>query len=115
MTRFWIGVGILAALLASSLLLGCRMENLNEEISTQLSQAAEQVLAENWEEATALSEKAFQRWKDHRKFAASLADHEPLEEMDRLFAQLQVYRRQRMATEYAALCTRLSRQADLYG
>lgn len=115
MTRFWLGVGILAVLLFSSLVFGVQMKDLNEGLSQQLSQAAEQALAENWEEATTLSAQAFQSWNKHRKFAASLADHEPLEEMDRMFDQLQVYKNRRMATEYAALCALLSRQAEAMG
>ena len=115
MTRFWIGVGILAVLLLSSVLLGLQMKNLHKDISQQLSLAAEQALEGKWEEATARSEKAFQSWKRHRKFAASLSDHEPLEEMDRMFDQMQIYQRQHMTTEYAAVCTLLSRGAEAMG
>ena len=115
MTRFWWGFGILAALLLSGLLLGKGMEKLNGDISQQLSQAAEYALAEDWEEAIGLSREAYAAWQKHRRFAASLADHEPLEELDRMFRQLQIYENRRMTTEYAAICTLLSKQAEAMG
>ena len=115
MNRFWLGVGILAVLLISCLIPGSLLIRQNEALSVQLSDAAQQALEENWQEAIRLSEQASRQWKKHRRFAASLADHEPLEEMDRMFAQLQIYQRCRMKTEYAALCTLLSRQAEAMG
>ena len=115
MTRFWLGVGILVSLLFSGLVLGVQMTGLNEDLSQQLSQAAGKALEENWEEAAGLSKQAFRQWKKHRRFAASLTDHEPLEEMDRMFDQLQIYEARRMTTEYAALCKLLSRQTEAMG
>lgn len=115
MTRFWLGVGLLAALLLSGLLLGKGMEKLNGDISQQLSQAAEYALSEQWDAATELSSKAFSSWQKHRRFAASLTDHEPLEELDRMFRQLQIYEERRMTVEFAALCTLLSKQAEAMG
>lgn len=115
MTRFWLGLGVLAALLVSGFLLGKKMEMLNSEISCQLSQAAEYALAEEWAEAETFSQEAFQTWQQHRRFAASLTAHEPLEELDRMFDQLQIYEARRMTTEYAALCTLLSNLTEAMG
>lgn len=115
MNRFWLGVGILAVLLISSLIPGSLLIRQNKALSVQLSDAAQQALEENWQEAIILSEQASRQWKKHRHFAAALTDHEPLEEMDRMFAQLQIYQHCRMKTEYAALCTLLSRQAEAMG
>ena len=115
MKRFWLGLGILAAVLCLSLALGVLLSRQHEALSLQMSRAARQALNGNWTEAVRLSEEASRQWQRHRHFTAALTDHEPLEELDRMFAQLKVYERQTMTAEYAALCTLLSRQAEAMG
>ena len=50
MNRFWLGVGILAVLLISSLIPGGLLIRQNEALSVQLSNAAQQALEENWQD-----------------------------------------------------------------
>ena len=82
---------------------------------TALEQAAEAALSEDWETAEALAEQTGVRWVQHRKRAAAFADHEPMEEIDALFAQLEVYRSAQDAVSFAAVCKLLSCQLQALG
>lgn len=115
MKRLWLGVGILAAVLVLGLLLTFGMDAIHKEISDNMTQAAQAALAENWEAAQTQAAKAQKSWQSWRHFVAAFADHEPLEEMDRLFAELSVYRSQQLVPEYAAVCLCLARQAEAIG
>ncbi len=115
MKRLWLGIGILAAVLLSGLLLTLGMDTIHAQISDDMTQAAQAALAEDWQTAEAQDAKAQAFWDTWREFVAAFADHEPLEEMDRLFAELSVYRSQRLVPEYAAVCLCLARQAEAIG
>ena len=105
MKRIWIGFGLLGLLLSLGFLTAGRMEQVHSEISHRLERAAE---AEKWEEATALSQEAEKQWQRHSHFTASVADHENIDRIDSLFAQLEVYRRQRDPDAHAATCAYLA-------
>ncbi len=115
MKRLWLGIGILAAVLALGLGLTFGMDAIHSQISDGMTQAAQAALGEDWDTAQAQAGNAQQSWERWRHFVAAFADHEPLEEMDRLFAELSVYRAQGLVPEYAAVCLCLARQAEAIG
>ena len=111
MKRQWIGLGLLLAVLTVGIVLTVAFRRLHEPIAEKLDTASEAALAEDWGRADALASQAVGDWKNFRRFTAAVADHEPLEEMDSLFAQLEVWQRLREPEEFAAACVYLAELA----
>ena len=112
MKRLWIGIGFLAVILLIGTGITLAFEQLHKPLSDTLQQASEAAMAEDWEKASALTKSAKADWEKCREFTAAVADHEPLEEMDALFAQLEVRARQQETTDFAALSAQLARMAQ---
>lgn len=112
MKRFWIGICVLALLLASGFAVTGFMERCHDPISRELEQAAQAALAGDWTAALAAAAAAREHWERCRDFTAAFCDHSVLEEMDGLFAQTEVYAAGRDALSFAATCAYLSRLAD---
>ncbi len=108
MKRLWLGVSVLAVFLAISLLLSWYMPGLHRELSDTLSAAAQAAEKSDWEEATRLAIGAKQRWERSRHFVASFTGHQPLENLDSLFEELEIYRAAKLSVDYAATCVQLS-------
>ena len=115
MTRGWIGAGLLAALLVTGLLVTGIMGKAHSDISEELELAARFAMARDWEEAAEEAEDAYEEWQEKWHFSAAFADHEPMEEIDALFAQLLPYLRSRDAVSFAAACRELARQVEAIG
>lgn len=115
MKRLWIGLGVLSGILALGICLNLWMEKTHTDLARELDQAAELIREEKWEEAGAVAREAHRRWQERRRLLAAVVDHEPLEEMERLFSQLWVYRQRHWVTEFAATCVQLARQAEAIG
>ena len=115
MKRLWIGLSVLAALLAFAIFLNIGMDRLHTALSQELDRAGQLALEEQWEETEETTRKAYRQWLHYRHMLAAVVDHEPLEEMEHLFSQLWVYRDGQWAKEYAATCVRLARQAEAIG
>ena len=115
MKRFWLGVGILAVLLAAGIGLSAGIIAVHTGLSEDLDLACEAVQKGDWDTAVTLAESAKAGWLRHRRFVASLVDHEPLEQMDSLFSELEIYRHQQLPTDYAAVCTHLSHLSEAIG
>lgn len=115
MRRIWLGIGILTALLAAGLWAQWEMQALNLPIAQELERASAFALAENWEAAQALAENAVRQWEANRGKTASLADHSPMDEVDLLLAELDVYGVTRETPHFAACCTQLSRMVRAIG
>ena len=109
MNRFWIGVGLLLALLGAGLWAMGSMNSVHSSISEDLQRSAQAAQAENWDEADVLARDASARWEENRPFTSSMADHTELDEIDSIFAQAQVYREHRSSADYAACCARLAK------
>lgn len=111
MKRLWLGIVLLAALLAASLGVQAVMERTHDPIAKELDQAADAALAGDWAEADRLYQRSRDAWQRHRKVTASLADHSPMDELDMLFGELRVFAREREAVHFAATCRAASRMA----
>ena len=115
MKRMWIGVGLLAAVLISGIWVAGQMREIHQEMAKDLNRAAACVLDEDWDMATALAARAEKDWSKKRPLTASFADHEPLEDIDALFAQLAVYSRLRDKAAYSSICADLASQLEALG
>lgn len=107
--RFWYGLGILAVLLALGLGTSWSMKSMQRPVTDALEQAAQAVMEGNLEKGKALALQAQDAWQEHREKATAVADHGPLEEIDSLFAQIQIYGQAGKSADFAAYCTRLAK------
>ena len=111
MKRTWLGAGLLLIFL----LLGCIVTLSFHRIYTPTAQtleaASQKALAGQWENACADAKTALARWDQYRNFTAAVADHAPLEEMDALFSQLEIYMALNWQGEFALICAQLSQMA----
>ena len=108
MKRLWIGVAFLALLLAGGFGINAGMDNLQKEISQQLDAACQNALAGDLKQAAAQANGAREVWEQYRNLVAAVTDHEPMEEMDTLFAQLPIYYETDSPLNFAAVCSDLS-------
>jgi flagellar biosynthesis/type III secretory pathway M-ring protein FliF/YscJ len=110
--RFWLGTVVLAVILIFGILLTLLFSRIHHPMAQQLREAATAAQAENWEKATALAENARAEWEQYRYLISASADHEPLEQMEYLLDQLEVYAADRQKADFAALCIRLANLAE---
>ena len=108
MKRLWVGVGMLLVLMGIGVVTAASMRCVHEPVSKLLSQASQAALAEDWEQAEKLSDHAKEQWQQHWHATAALADHEPMEQIDSLFAELAVYLQTKEDVHFAACCQNLS-------
>ena len=112
MKRCWFGAGLLIVLLAASLGVTLGMDKIHEPIAADLKQAAECAELGDWHNAEEFSRRAEDAWNKWEHFRACFADHTPMEEIDALFAQVEVYAAAREEAEFAAGCAELSRRME---
>ena len=107
--RFWLGLGILGLLLAVGLWGMWGMGRIHDPVAATLDQAAKVAMEQDLEGAATLARQAKQDWQKKREIAAAGADHEPMDEIESLFAELEVYAHEKEQAEFAAGCLRLSK------
>lgn len=115
MKRSWLGFGLLLVMLVISLLVTWAMAEIHDPIARDLITAGEYALAGDWAEAEQLSRQAEDAWEKHMLFRSCFADHNPMEEIDACFAQLEIYARMREETAFAAECGEIARKAKAMG
>ena len=108
MGRFLIGVGLLLALLLSCLGVSLFAQNVHETVCDDLESAAQLALSGNGESSLALVQQARAHWQDRWHQTAAFSEHEPMDEIDSLFAQLESYGKSGDLIPMAALCARLT-------
>ena len=115
MGRFWLGVCLLAVFLGLGLWVGHAMESTHEAVAQTLDEATQQTLSGDLEKGKTLAQQAFADWERNWHGVASVADHEPMDEIDGLFAQLEVYGETGQSEDFAAYCARLSKLVTAVG
>jgi len=115
MKRGWIGFVLLLVLLIGGVCSTGLMVCWNMPLEKLMEQAAQRALSSDWDGATALSGRANQIWEEHWHAAAAFADHGPMEEIDSLFAQLEIYEQCRQTLHYAAVCADLAQALGAMG
>ena len=112
MKRGWFGAALLLILLGLGVGSSSLMEVLHRPLADALDMASEWALEENWEGAAETARQAEASWRKLWHFSAILSDHEPMEEIDALFGQLEIYRAEGDSLSFAAACASLSRQVE---
>lgn len=112
MKRCYFGVGLLTVLLLISLGASWMTERFHSPVSREIRAAADYALAEDWDQVIRCTQQARSRWEQYREQTASLADHEPMEEIDRLFGELEIWQQAQDARHCATVCARLSEAVD---
>ena len=107
MKRSWIGFVLLLVLLAGGIAATWGMAKCHEPIARDLENAAKTALQGDMAQGEALMFQAREAWGRSRHLGACFADHTPMEEIDALFAQVEVY--------FAAGCAALSRKVEAMG
>ncbi len=108
MRRLWLGAGILVVLLVLSGWVSFCMDRVHAPIAQALAQAAEAGDQEDWDKAKALAEAAKARWEDYWYFTATVADHNPMDELDSHFAELMVFLETREQPHFSSVCRQLA-------
>lgn len=108
MKHFWSGIGLLAVLLAACLWASHTMENVHTPIADSLALAAEKTLSGDAVQGIEAARQARAQWERHRHATASVADHQPMEEADSLFTQMESFIAAGDFAQFSACCARLS-------
>ena len=115
MKRLWIGIGLLTVILVVGILVPEIMDACHEPVAEDLEQAAEFALADRWGEAVNLFHRAEEKWEEKKPVTASFAEHEPMDDIDGMFAQLEVYAAAGDAVSFSGTCVCLARYLDAIG
>lgn len=111
MNRLWIGVGLLIILLGIGLGLLWGSHAFFTDFSKTLEQAGAFALSGNWQAAGQKVAQCKAQWDRFHDFWSSFTDHEPMEQMENLFSQLELYQIQQSEVDFSAVCRSLSHMA----
>lgn len=115
MKRLWIGVALLLVLLAAGMLSTFAMGRFHHSQARRLEAAASAALESDWEQTQEILHQCRSRWLRFRNCIAAGASHEPIEEIDSLYSQLDIYLRHRDTTGFALCCTSLRHRTEALG
>lgn len=115
MKRIWFGVALLALMLALGLGSSALMKKTWQKQSENLNHAASFAVEGDWATARTLQQEAKAEWEKKQLLVAALCRHEPIDEIEGLFAQLDVFSETRRAVSFSSTCVYLSRQLDSLG
>ena len=110
MARGWFGAGILVLFLILGLVVSVNMDNSHLPTGALLEQAADQTLNGEFAQGVALGMEAKARWERQWNGTATVADHSPMDDVDALFAELEVYAKAGEEPHFAACCLELSKR-----
>ena len=103
--RFYLGVGLLVLILALGALTAWVIRE-NQLPAVQLLEQA--AVSEELEQGVALARQAKQLWQRSWKGVAAVADHTPMDEIDKLFAEMEVFARAKEDVHFSACCQQLA-------
>lgn len=110
--RFYLGLGILVLFLGLGLFVSFGLARIHEPVAESFSYAARQALDGNLSEGIELAQRAEDRWQRFRKATASVADHTPMDEIESLIAEMEVFAQAQDAEHFAACCAQLARMVQ---
>ena len=108
MKRFLIGLLTLSLLFAIGLFVAFSTEQMYQPVVTLLEKAANTALSGSFEEAVTQAEKAKALWEKYKEKTATVADHTPMEEIDRLFTEAEIYAQAEEKPHFSACCAQLA-------
>ena len=108
--RFILGLTILLLALVFAIGTGIVMKAIHSPGEAALTQAAELALSGDMERAVPLAQDAYTRWQKYRSITAAFADHNPMDDTERLFREMLVYAEAGEEPHFAACCKELSQR-----
>lgn len=105
--RFFLGVAILLVFLVLGFLTMAWMDRANMAIAEDLKNAVALVESGDFLQGSQIAQRAKESWKASWKKIAFLADHNPMDEIDGLFSQMEVYAKTGQQTDFGACCARI--------
>ena len=115
MKRCRFGLGLLLVLLVLGVVSAWAMGKGLAPMTEGIRQAGDAALQEDWDTAQALSANVKEQWEKGFPYLASLSDHEPMENINGLFAQLEVYAQSLDPQNFAAVCGQLAQDLEAMG
>lgn len=110
MKRIWLGIGILVVFLFLGSWSSHGMNKRHVPLSNKLETAASAVLAGDWNKGISLAKEATAQWKNCWNNSAILADHTPMDDIDGIFARLDIFEKAGNKEAFAACCAELSKR-----
>ena len=115
MKRIWFGVVLLILMLVLGLISSTFMKETWLKQSENLNRAAILASDGDWINARNLLAEAQAEWEEKQLLLAVLCQHEPIEQIDGLFAQLEVFSESRRTASFSSTCVFLSKLIDSLG
>ena len=112
MKRSRMGLALLLVLLMGSIAVTRAMERIHSPMEQELNLAARYAMAGDWNNAGALFRQVRDSWKKWEHFRACFADHSPMEEIDGLFAEMEIFAAAEEQVHFAATCAALSERME---
>lgn len=109
MGKLWLGAGLLVALLVLGLWTTAFADNLHRPVSELLEQASQISLQDQWQKGVSMALEAKADWDKNWHVVASATDHAPMDEIDGLFAKMEIFVKTQNREAFAACCAQLSR------
>ena len=100
----WFGCGILAVLLALSLLCGMLTQRSTRDAAAALELALDALDRDETAQAVEAGAQARQHWQRHRRFLCAVLSHDELDGIERGFAELRAYSAVGDAAELRSRC-----------
>ena len=108
MKRLYMGIFILVFLLVIGLFISFAMNRMYAPITKLLEEATEETLREDFLTAKEKADKAQKLWKKYKNATTTVADHTPMEDIDHLFAEMDIYMETNELPHFAACCAQLA-------
>ena len=115
MKRLWIGILAVTVLLVGGIWASLGLLSVHNRLSGQLYEAAIAAQKDDMAKARELMADAEKYWEKHRAFTAAFSDHEPIEQIDQLFARARICREMGLSAQYALICAELSEVSSAIG
>lgn len=115
MKRLWIGIGLMAVMLLSGIMVPEILDECHESVVEDLDRAADMAMAGQWDSALRLLDRAEDNWEEKRPVTASFTEHEPMDDIDGMFEQLEIYAAAKDPVSFGSTCVYLSSRLDALG
>ena len=108
MKRFIIGLITLSLLFVIGLFVAIATKEMYRPVTSLLENASHTALNGSFDAAVADAQKAQALWDKHKNKTATIADHTPMEEIDQLFTEAEIYAKSEEKPHFAACCAQLA-------
>ena len=110
MLRGWLGAGILLVFLILGMVISGVMDSVHLPIGELLEQASQETLNGDFAHGIALGFQAKERWDRQWNGTATVADHKSMDDVDAMFAEMEIYAKTGESPHFAACCAELAQR-----